>query len=179
MNFKFLTLLLLILCVPSAVIAEEVRVQVDWKYKNFPAEMKIYEVAEGKKPRMWETRTVKSLKDVPVGSAIEAATVSVSKGSQKKFILVAKNKTDQPIYFFAAPHGVEPVENALGFKFKCLCINHAYEIRPGEVWYRVVILNVSRDFYGNRMTVTHQLVGIDQKRFNRFSIVRKPRRPGF
>ena len=141
--------------------------------------MKIYEVAEGKKPRMWETRTVKSLKDVPVGSAIEAATVSVSKGSQKKFILVAKNETDQPIYFFAAPHGVEPVENALGFKFKCLCINHAYEIRPGEVWYRVVILNVSRDFYGNRMTVTHQLVGIDQKRFSRFSIVRKPRRPGF
>ncbi len=179
MYFKFLIVLVMLLCVPSVVIAEEVRARVDWKYKNFPAQMKIYEVAGGQKPRMWETHTVGSLKEAPVGSEIKDATVTVSKGSQNKFILVAENKTNKPIYFFAAPHGVEPVENALGFKFKCLCINYAYEIGPGEVWYRVVILNVSRDFYGDSMTLTHQLVGIDQKRFSKFSLVRKKRRPGF
>ena len=136
--------------------------------------MKIYEVAERQKPRMWETHTFKSLKDAPVGSVIDGASVTVPRGGKKKFILVAENKTEQPIYFFAAPHGVEPVENALGFKFKCLCINHAYEIGPGEVWYRVVLLKVSPDFYGESLTLTHNLVGIDLKRFSKFSL-RKPR----
>ncbi len=68
-------------------------------------------------------------------------------------------------------------EKGLGFKFKCLCINHAYEIGPGEVWYRVVLLKVSPNFEGDSLILTHHLVGLDPKRFSRFSI--KKRRPGF
>lgn len=179
MSTKLLAVFVVLLCVPSVVGADEVRAQIKWKYKNFPAEMKTYEVAEGQKPRMWTTKTVTSIKDAPVGSQISGSSLILDKGSQKRFILVAHNTTDKPIYFFAAPHGVEPVENALGFKFKCLCINFAYEIGPGEVWYRVVILKVSPDFYGDAMTLTHNLVGIDQKRFSKFSLVRNKRRPGF
>lgn len=167
-----------VLAIPCAGMASEVRVQVDWKYQNVPAEVKLYEVAEGQKVRMWTTKTVQSLKDAPLGKEIAGGSLSVAKGSQKKFIMVAENKTDRPIYFFAAPHGVEPVQNALGFKFKCLCINYAYEIGSGEVWYRVVLLKVSRDYQGDAMTITHTLVGIDSQRFSKFSL-KKTRRPGF
>ncbi|MCZ6514013.1 MAG: hypothetical protein O6857_08815 [Nitrospinae bacterium] len=49
---------------------------------------------------------------------------------------------------------------------------------PGEVWYRVVLLKVSPNFYGASLTLTHNLVGIDPKRFHKFSLQKK-RRAGF
>ena len=74
------------------------------------------------------------------------------------------------MYFFAAPHVVEPAEYSLGFKFKCLCINHAFSIGPKETWYRVVELRVSKDVVGDNLNITHTIVGIDKDKMKQFEI---------
>lgn len=79
----------------------------------------------------------------------------------ERFALVFRNPSDSR-YFFAAPHTVHPAEHSLGFKFKCLCINHAFKSEPKGLWYRVVEFRLSRDFAGTQLVLTHTIIGIDK-----------------
>src|SRR5881409_755756 len=57
---------------------------------------------------------------------------------------------------------------ALGLKLKCLCINQAFEVGPGEAWYRVIEVQVSKNFRGEGFEIKHAVVGIDKKRKREF-----------
>jgi hypothetical protein len=83
---------------------------------------------------------------------------------------VYPNPGDKPLYFFATPHHAEPAAASLGFKFKCLCIDHAFSVPPRETWSRVVELRSSRNMEGDRISLTHTLVGIDEARMKKFSM---------
>lgn len=144
-----------------------VKVNIRWDYKDFSDPVIIYEVKG--RPRLWETKSMGSLKAAPVGNLIEGSALSVTPGEKKRFALVVQNSTDRPQFFFAAPHVVHPVEHSLGFKFKCLCINHAFKVGPKETWYRIVEFRLSKEFVGQELTVTHSVIGIDQKRADSFS----------
>lgn len=166
---KYVHAFLLLAITASAAWADApaVKVNIQWEYKKFSDTVAIYEVKGA--PRLWETRSVPSLKAAPVGELIEGSVFSIQPGQKKRFALVVKNTSDKPIYFFAAPHVVHPVEHSLGFKFKCLCINHAYTINPKETWYRIVEFRLANEFEGDALSVLHSIIGIDQKRADSFS----------
>lgn len=142
--------------------SSKVRVKILWDYKDIPEGMKIYEVKG--KTQLWKTEAVSDEKILPFEKQIEDSTLSLRPGQAKKFALGYKNTTDKPIYFFAAPHSAEPPENSLGFKFKCLCVNHAYHLKPGETWYRIVEFRLSKVFSDKQLAVKHVLIGISQEK---------------
>jgi hypothetical protein len=151
---------------PSLLLA--VKVEIAWEYKDLPAGMKIFELAAGKKAKLWDMGEAASLSALPVSSEIAASAFEAVPGSAKRFVLVYKNTTKKPLYFFAAPHNMAPAESSLGFKFKCLCTNHAYEVKPSNYWYRVVEMRVAKDVVGDSVKVTHTLISIDKARKEKF-----------
>lgn len=150
--------------------AEVLTAQLDWQYQNLPAAMRVYEIRQGDNPALWQMQTTKDPAKLPIGKEIANGELQFQKGAAKRFVLVYANPENRPLYFFATPHHAEPAEFSLGFKFKCLCIDHAYIVPPHETWYRVVELRTSRDMVGNRIKLTHTLVGIDEARMKKFSM---------
>jgi hypothetical protein len=159
--------LMLAAFIPAAAAAAPVKVNIAWDYKDVPARVEIHELKG--KPRLWETASVKALDPAQIGEAMQDSGFVMEPGQNKRFALVVNNKSGKPAFFFAAPHVVHPAEHSLGFKFKCLCINHAFRVEAGESWYRIVELRLSRDFVGSELTVTHTIIGIDQARAEDFS----------
>jgi hypothetical protein len=152
------------------VKSDSVQIILGWENKNFPLEMKLYEPPLQRPYEIWDTGNTKSLEEAPVSSEIPQSGIVLSPGSKKTFVLVLKNTTSSPVYFFAAPHKVNPEELSLGFKFKCLCVNHAFKVMPGEYWYRVVELIMSKKYLGDKVEITHSLIGIDEERMKEFEL---------
>ncbi len=148
--------------------SEFIKAKIDWSYIDFPLEMKIYEVKSQIAYNLWDTHTVASIESSPASTEIPESTIVVQSGRYKEFILGVKNTIDKPVYFFAAPHSVQPPQYSLGFKFKCLCINHAFTVKPGQFWYRVVRLNIDKDFRGDSFVIKHELIGISEDRMKEF-----------
>lgn len=156
------------ICLPVNLFAEDkVKVNIKWEYQSVAGVIELYEVKN--QPRLWETNSVKSLSSAPIGEKFENSFFELKPGQRKRFALVMKNETDKPISFFASPHVVNPVEHSLGFKFKCLCINHAFNVASNETWYRIVEFRLDKGFIGNELTLTHSIIGIDPKRAESFS----------
>jgi len=147
--------------------ASPAKITINWEYKNFAEKVELFE-AKGY-PRLWETKSVKTVAELPIAGRLEAASFTLDPGARKRFVLVMRNDGNKPLYFFAAPHQTHPVEHSLGFKFKCLCVNHAFTVGPKEVWYRVVELQLAEGFVGDALTVTHTIIGIDAARAKEFS----------
>jgi hypothetical protein len=160
--FWYCTALLGSLLSFPAYAGNPVKVDIGWEYKDLDTRIKLYEVKG--RPRLWETKSVKSLDLAPVGQEFKSGALQLEPGQTKRFALVMENKSDKPVFFFAAPHVVHPVEHSLGFKFKCLCINHAFTVGAGETWYRIVEFRLSRSFIGRELALTHSIIGIDQGR---------------
>jgi len=159
--------LVLVLLAGSACAEPAVKIDIKWLYKDFVSPVNIYEVKG--RPLLWQTNSVANLAAAPVGSPISSASFQLAPGQKKRFVLIVQNNTDKPQHFFAAPHSAKPEEQALGFKFKCLCINHAYSINPRETWYRVVEFRLSPQFEGDGLAISHTIIGIDSKRAASFS----------
>lgn len=151
----------------AAQAAGPVRVNIAWDYRDIATKVEIYE-PKGH-PRLWETKAVKTATELPITGKIDGSAFDLVPGQKKRFVLTMRNDTDRTLYFFAAPHQVHPVEHSLGFKFKCLCVNHAFTVAPKETWYRVVEFYLSDGFVGNELTISHTIIGIDDKRAKEFS----------
>ena len=146
----------------------EVQIKLSWEYTGLSPGMRVYEPREGAVLKVWETGSVKQEKDLPVSREVANSNVSVARGGHKILVLVYENKAAQSVYFFAAPHAVAPPESSLGLKLKCLCINQAFEVSPGESWYRVIEVQASKNFRGEGFEIKHAVVGIDKKRKREF-----------
>jgi len=147
--------------------ADRVKVNIGWEYKDIEAKVELYEVKN--RSRLWETKSVKLINLAPIGDKIESSVLLLEPGQSKRFVLVMRNETEKPLFFFAAPHVAHPVEHSLGFKFRCLCINHAFTIGPNETWYRIVELRLANGFVGREFSVTHSVIRIDQSRAKLFA----------
>lgn len=169
MNKILLFFLFGILSTKGLCATPDVKVKILWEYTNLPHAMKIYEVDPKKKTRLWEMGSVKVLTEAPVTSEIVESTLLMKPGQKKRFVLIFTNPDPKPYYFFAAPHHAVPAEHSLGFKFKCLCTNHAYTAGPHEIWFRVVEFNLSKDFEGTELSLSHNVIGITKERMNNFS----------
>lgn len=157
----------------SAAGDRPVLVAVEWEYRDFGAAAAIHEVAG--RPRLWQTRSVERMEDVPAGPRIEGSAFRLAPGRWKRFVVVIRNETAETLYFYAEPHTVDPPGQATNFGIRCLCIDHAFNVWPGQVWYRVVEIRLPEDFEGEKLTVRHALVGIDAARAETF--MRTPTEP--
>jgi len=159
---------IIFIAAPAVGLASKVTVSVQWKYEGIPAKMQLYGINQSKKAYLWQTKNVTAFTEIPAANLIDKPII-LNKGSGKNFVLVYHNKTDKPLYFFAAPHSMSPKKYTLGFKFHCLCVNHAFEVKPKHYWYRVIRMNVSKYVEGNELNIVHTLVRIDKGRKQRFS----------
>lgn len=144
--------------------ADSVAVTIDWNYKSLPTKMEIREPSALRSIDLWTTDSIRDIQNAPFSNIIEENTFYLSPGGKKSFILTMTNTTRDDLYFFAAPHLASPVEHSLGFKFKCLCVNHVFHIPPGNTWYRAVEFRLSEHFLGAKLTVTHTLLGTTKDR---------------
>lgn len=150
---------------PVFAAPQSVNADIKWSYQKVTGAMKIYEPTAARPLTLWEMGNGKTLADLPVAKEIANARVQIPIGGKKQFILVMKNDTTKVAYFFAAPHAMDPPEYSLGFKFKCLCVNHVFKIPPGEFWYRVVELHLDENYGGGEaITITHNLIGVAEDR---------------
>ena len=155
----------------SARSKGKVKVSISWKYKDIPENMKIYYTAseEKKEHPLWKTKSVSDRSTIPVGKEISNGKFLVERGGSFRFVLVYHNTSSKEIYFFAAPHRVEPEENSLGFKFKCLCINHAFKVAAGDYWYRIVEFRASEHITGDKLDVSHTLIQVPEEDLEYYS----------
>ena len=149
-----------------------IRVRLRWQNHGLDSLMEVFHLPPGNLAKLWEMGTGADEGAMPIGDVMDDSSLDVAPGSNTRFVLVMRNPTDAPLYFFAAPHHVNPVQLSLGFKFKCLCINHAFEIPPGEIWYRVIELRMDEGFVGNGITIEHALIGLDEARKKEFELPR-------
>jgi hypothetical protein len=148
--------------------SSHVKLDVKWEYTSLPLEMEIREPSGAQVLALWTTGSVPEGKRAPFGDPIPNGQIVLKPGSKKQFLLVMKNTTENPVYFFAAPHSAMPVEHSFGFKFKCLCVNHAFSVPPKETWYRVVEIRLAPDYLGDSLVLTHNLIGISHERMLQF-----------
>lgn len=152
--------------------SDRVAIELQWIFKNLPPGMKVehYEVSAQRPVGLWETGSHADLKKIPVSIPVpgDGKTIIMNPGSKKLFVLVVRNPTSQTLHFFASPHRTDPDEASLGFKFKCLCVNHAFTIPPGEIWYRIVELKLAPNFLGDQLLVTHSIIGLTDDRVSGF-----------
>ncbi|TGM78149.1 hypothetical protein EHR01_06690 [Leptospira mtsangambouensis] len=154
--------------VSSPKKSSKVSIQIQWENTTLPLQMEIREPSGAQTLALWTTGTVKEGKQTPFGDMIPESTIVLKPGSKKQFLLVMKNPTDSPVYFFAAPHSALPVEHSFGFKFKCLCVNHAFMVPPKETWFRVVEIRLAPDYLGDQLALKHNLIGISRERMLQF-----------
>lgn len=138
-----------------------VPVHVDWVYKGLPGKMELYELAAQRPVQLWDTNSVADTNLLPISSKISKSSLFLSAGETRKFALVYKNETKEKLYFFAAPHSVDPPEYGFGFKFKCLCVNHLFQVDPGYTWYRIVEIRTMPSWASDEFRITHTLVRVD------------------
>ncbi|MDH5656285.1 MAG: hypothetical protein OEZ34_10275 [Spirochaetia bacterium] len=137
--------------------SEIVKISVKWDYIHLPGKMELYDLSGAGGTELWKTGIVKNFSDLPVSTSLKS-TLEISPGEKKSFVLVYKNTTGKDLFFFAAPHSVSPPEISLGFKFKCLCINHTFKVPSDSYWYRIVQISLDQNFLGDQITVMHQLI---------------------
>lgn len=137
-----------------------VAVRILWENRRVAGAMKLYEVDAKRRYEVWEMGNRAKLENLPVADEIPDGRLSLSRGGKRTFVLVMKNDTPQAIHFFAAPHVVNPPEYALGFKFKCLCVNHVFHVPPGHYWYRIVQLQLAPEFVGDHLDIQHTLIPV-------------------
>jgi hypothetical protein len=155
---------------PTVIPEGQVRVNLAFVPHGFEGKMATHYLPPGNRAKLWEMGTSAAEGELPIGDEIQGGVLEVKPGSATRFVLVMQNATNAPLYFFAAPHQVNPVQLSLGFKFKCLCINHAFEVPPGHTWYRVVELRMDEGFVGNEITIEHALIGLDEERKKAFEM---------
>lgn len=154
--------------ISNPIKASKVSIQIQWENTTLPLQMEIREPSGAQTLALWTTGSVKEGKQTPFGDIIPESSLVLKPGSKKQFLLVMKNPTDTPVYFFAAPHSALPVEHSFGFKFKCLCVNHAFTVPPKETWFRVVEIRLAPDFLGDQLALKHNLIGISRERMLQF-----------
>lgn len=138
-----------------------VEVSFQWNYKNFPLRIRAFEISDPMNLDINRNFTVPNLQASPLTS--ELRTVSVRKGGFRNFALVVQNDTDRDIYFYAAPHDMNPSTLSLGTRFRCLCYNHVYRAPAKMTWYRTVQLRAEKETDGTKLKIDHSVIGVSEK----------------
>lgn len=137
----------------------------DFNYINFPGKVAVYQVDPDWNYDMSQTRIV-ALGKLPFTKKARMPFRMNSRG-RATLALVVENTTNQPWYFFANFHQLEPSKNGYGLQMLCLCINHLFEVPANSAWYRIVGLWGRRITGGRRVSIRHDVVGMTKEEVER------------
>jgi hypothetical protein len=143
--------------------ASATEVHLNWRYKGVPAELQVFQQKAGSKALLWDMGEADKLELAPVGALLNEGRFDAAPGSRKRLVLIYHNTTKSELQFFAAPHQMLPAESSLGFKFKCLCVNHVYKVAPGKWWWRVVELRVDESADAKTLEIVHDVIKVEGK----------------
>lgn len=138
----------------SSFASTEATYNIKWSYKGLPIEIEMYDGPPSLVARASEAGEFKGRENVPVMNKLKDGKIKVPQGESRAIVLVIKNKSDSPLKFAVAPHGVEPVEASLGIKFNCLCNGHTFNIPPKTSWYRILELKTIKSVETPKKEVT-------------------------
>lgn len=152
-----------------AAAPTQVTVELNWKYHNFPFKMKVFELAPSANESLFATRNDDDyrrhypiLRELPTNE--NGHVLNTTSGRNIPLLLVFENPTDEPVYFYAAPHSVYPAELSLGMKFFCLCTGKAYRSAPHSSWTRVINLRLSGENRSSFYRLAHDIFRADRKK---------------
>lgn len=141
-----------------------VEVELAWSPEGFPGKVRFFELSPQSIERLAETRSVRdAARSLPIVREVTDGKVIVNSGSYKMVAMVIENPTNEPIYFFAAPHSIEPVEEGIGIKFICLCNGFIYRAKPHMYWYRIMQLKISPANRSPKFKLMHSVRRVDPK----------------
>lgn len=157
---SFFIFIFLLIAVKSE--AQPIAVYLKWKYENFPLKVQVYSVKKEKFEYISETRNVDNLAST-AGDKKISDHLNVQINSSQPAVLVVENTTDQDLYFFAVPHELRPHEASTGHYFECLCIGKLYKVEAKKTWYRIVRVNLDKNFSGKKsFEIEHQIIGVSK-----------------
>jgi hypothetical protein len=97
-------------------------------------------------------------KNLPILRELPGDSLEAPAGENNVLYLVAKNPGKKTVKFYVAPHHIDPPSASLGFNFQCLCNSHIYTVKPGKLWYRIMLLKTADDQSAKTVTLTHKLI---------------------
>lgn len=138
-------------------------IRIDWGYNKFPLQIELYEPSTPLKGKyVSETKVVDKKELAPLGKKI-SGPLTMTSDSSKSFVLFVKNDTDKDVYFFAVPHELNPNHASVGHYFECLCVQKVFRVPAKKAWYRIVRVNLSRQFLNvKKFTIHHQIIGVTE-----------------
>lgn len=141
-------------------------VEVKWEYENFPLKIELHEPEPGTKFSISKTGFLanEGAKETkPFGERWKKNSFDLTPGDSRPFVLVIKNESDKDKYFFATPHVVHPEHSALGYHFECLCNHNIFKVPAKSTWYRVVRLQIWKEYKAKKLGLIHTIVGVPEQ----------------
>lgn len=123
-------------------VAHATKYQLEWQFpKELDFDVSVYELSPafgskvGSSGVITEPSQLLPIKEIKNGIVDLASQNSIVLG------LVFKSRSGKAADFYVAPHSTEPGQASLGFQFNCLCYHHAYHMKKGLLWYRILKLS--------------------------------------
>lgn len=139
--------------------AKKVKVKIDFIYNDFPGKIEVYDVKDSSKFDISETNVVSTKEELPVTKKNKGA-FTLSAGESRTVVLVVENTTGRDWYFNATPHSILPIEASVAQKFECLCNHSIFNAKKKSFWYRIVRLDLEKDFTAPSIKLTHNIIGV-------------------
>jgi len=148
---------------PKAVVIQRRSSNIKVKLKFIPVDtgvtVKVYTVPLELAPDAGQI-TIESLSKPMEYTNLVYDSMSTKRGGLIAFAMVVENNSNEPQYFYAVSHTVEPPEAALGFKLGCLCNNHIFEVPAKSRWTRLGSLALTAMAPGPSITFVHKIIGL-------------------
>lgn len=143
-------------------LANETTYHIKWTTK-LPVEVKTLRGMEGLRSRVSEKGIYSKEISLPVKEVLTEGKVTLNQEEEAFLYALIKNVGQKTIRFSVAPHSTNPASSALGFKFNCLCNGHIYEVKPGEIWYKIMSLKNSTLPKGKDVVLEHNIFEVTGK----------------
>jgi hypothetical protein len=140
-----------------AALAADVDYQLLWNQGNLKVEVKTLRALETVRNRISEKGIYSPELNLPIKEQMPDGIIKLKEEEEAYIYILIKNKGSKPLRFSVAPHSIGPGAAALGFRFNCLCNGHIYEVRPGEIWYKIMSLKNNKWQQEKKIVLTHDI----------------------
>lgn len=109
---------------------------VEWVTSGLPIKVHLYMLKNNHGLRDSQTGIVDEQIKSLMTLEIDSSKVPLWTSQEQPLLIVIENTSNKPVDFSVAPHHTVPMEEAMNFKFFCLCNGHVYNIPSKGMWYR-------------------------------------------
>lgn len=156
-----------LLLVEHAAFAVDADYQLLWNKGPLKVEVKTLRALETVRKRISEKGIYSPEMNLPIKDQMPDGIIRLKEEEEAYIYILIKNIDTKPLRFSVAPHSTEPGASALGFRFNCLCNGHIYEVRPGEIWYKIMSLKNNKWQQEKKIVLTHDIFEVKKSPSNK------------